>query len=159
MDMHQGKNKHNACIHECAANLPTAQKAVMNALFKTNLSAPHPSGCQHLAMDNSGNKMVCPVPKKTRQCKNNFSGPLQNFLSAPARNLVVPSGAILDSTVWACCRVFRWTNSKKNTKHLSMGVGRSGLQTAGFAVCSLRAPTPVVLSYSEFSNIFKANLL
>ena len=44
MDVYQGKNKHSAYIHKCAADLPTTQKAVMNALFKTDLSAPHPSG-------------------------------------------------------------------------------------------------------------------
>jgi len=59
MDVCQGKNKHNSHIHKCAADLPTTQKAVMNSMFKTDLSTPDPLGYRHLASDNRCN---CPEP-------------------------------------------------------------------------------------------------
>jgi len=68
MDVYQGKNKHNAYIHKYAADLPTTQKAVVNSLFKTDLSLPHPSGYRHIAMDNRYNcpELLCILRDKCR---------------------------------------------------------------------------------------------
>ena len=70
MDVYQGKNKHNACIHPHAADLPTTQKAVMNSVFKTDLSTPDPLGCRHLASDNRCNcpELLCVLRDKCRTC-------------------------------------------------------------------------------------------
>jgi len=70
MDVHQGKNKHNSYIHKHAADLPTTQKAVMNSIFKTDLSTPDPLGYRHLASDNRCNcpELLCVLRDKCRIC-------------------------------------------------------------------------------------------
>jgi len=52
MDVYQGKNSHNVYIDKRAADLPTTQKAVINALYQTGLDAWSPYGYRHLATDN-----------------------------------------------------------------------------------------------------------
>ena len=51
MDVYQGRNSTNAFIDDRAKDLPTTQKAVLNAVFATNLDE-EPGGFRHLAMDN-----------------------------------------------------------------------------------------------------------
>jgi len=70
MDVCQGKNKHNAYIHKRAADLPATQKAVVNALFKTDLSTPDPLGYRHLASDNRCTcpELLCMLRDKCRTC-------------------------------------------------------------------------------------------
>jgi len=52
MDVYQGKNDHNCYIDKRAAELPTTQKAVVNALYKTGLDVWSPFGYRHMATDN-----------------------------------------------------------------------------------------------------------
>ena len=55
MDVYQGKNDHNAYIDKVAAELPTTQKAVINAICKTGLDMVAPEGYRYLASDNKYN--------------------------------------------------------------------------------------------------------
>ena len=51
LDVYQGKNKANIDIDPSVANLPTTQKAVANAILKSDI-ANDPHGCRFLYMDN-----------------------------------------------------------------------------------------------------------
>jgi len=55
MDVYQGKNDHNAYVDKIAAELPTTQKAVVNAIIKTGLDMAAPEGYRYLASDNKYN--------------------------------------------------------------------------------------------------------
>ena len=52
MDVYQGKNDHNCYIDKRAADLPTTQKAVINALYQTKLDVWSPFGYRSLSTDN-----------------------------------------------------------------------------------------------------------
>jgi len=52
MDVCQGKNDHNCHIDKRAADLPTTQKAVINAFYQTGLDEWDPCGYRHLSTDN-----------------------------------------------------------------------------------------------------------
>ena len=51
LDVYQGKNRNNIDVHEEAKKLPTTQKAVANAILKSEI-ANDPHGSRHLYMDN-----------------------------------------------------------------------------------------------------------
>ena len=51
LDVYQGKNRNNIDVHDDAKKLPTTQKAVANAILKSNI-ANDPHGSRHLFMDN-----------------------------------------------------------------------------------------------------------
>ena len=56
MDVYQGRNSTNAFVDERAAELPTTQKAVLNAIYQCCLDT-ETGGYRHLAMDN---RYQCP---------------------------------------------------------------------------------------------------
>ena len=56
MDVYQGRNADNTFIDDRAAELPTTQKAVLNAIYQCKLET-ETSGYRHLAMDN---RYQCP---------------------------------------------------------------------------------------------------
>ena len=49
--VYQGKNRNNIDVHDDAKTLPTTQKAVANAILKSEI-ANDPYGSRHLFMDN-----------------------------------------------------------------------------------------------------------
>lgn len=51
LDVYQGKNINNIDVHEQAAKLPTTQKAVANAILKSEINND-PNGSRHIFMDN-----------------------------------------------------------------------------------------------------------
>lgn len=51
LDVYQGKNTNNIDIHKDAAKLPTTQKAVANAILKSEINND-PNGSRHIFMDN-----------------------------------------------------------------------------------------------------------
>ena len=51
LDIYQGKNSNNIDVHKDARKLPTTQKAVANAILKSEI-ANDPNGSRHLLMDN-----------------------------------------------------------------------------------------------------------
>ena len=57
LDVYQGKNDSNAYVDKRAADLPTTQKAVLNAVYKTGLDTASPLGYRHLSLDN---RYQCP---------------------------------------------------------------------------------------------------
>jgi len=64
MDVYQGKNDHNCYINKRAAELPTTQKAVVNAFYQTGLDKWDPCGYRHLSTDNRhGCPELCAVNK------------------------------------------------------------------------------------------------
>ena len=51
LDVYQGKNQQNVDIDSSVRKLPTTQKAVANAIIRSNI-ANDPHGCRHIFMDN-----------------------------------------------------------------------------------------------------------